>query len=172
MAEPKKPTPSTHPLAGVSGTVPDPGLGRAPTPPIGTATGPGTRTGDEDEADPRDLAIAALTDQVGRLTSLVMSGTVNVGKVSAEQEAEARYEAAKKEIEKGNVVRSQEAADRMFPGGSKLFRCLLTDGNRHPQLTIRADTEIDAAARYMHVCGVTAAEKKTVVEPLGAVSRA
>lgn len=113
--------------------------------------------------DPRDEAIAALREQLDRLERQMASNAVNAPAVVQEEKSRREQDEWKKELAKGTTGMTQDAADRRFPEGRHVFLCDLPDGNRHPTLSIRADNEVDAAARYLSVCGVRSAEKQVVV---------
>ncbi len=108
--------------------------------------------------------LAALKAQVARLEALVTANAVNaVGVVQAEK-SKAEQKALQEHIEKGKQQITQDEADRQFPGGRFRWVCVLPDGNDHPRVVISADNEVDAAARYCAVCGVTSSEKRVTVE--------
>lgn len=116
-----------------------------------------------DTIDPRDAKIAALESQLARIEGLITSGSVNAVDAKQKERSEAELEAAKIEIAKGKQQITQEAADRQFPGGKFRYRCHLADGNDLPAIAIGADNEVDAAARYLAVCGVRSSEKQVSV---------
>lgn len=77
----------------------------------------------------------------------------------------AEQEAIKAEIDKGNRRRTQEEADRRFPEGKHVWRCVLAaDKNGHPELLIRAANQTDAAARYLAACGINHTEHRVQVD--------
>jgi hypothetical protein len=77
----------------------------------------------------------------------------------------AEQEHIKAEIDKGTKRRTQEHADRLFPEGKHVYRCVLAaDKNGHPELLIRAANETDAVGRYLAACGVNHTEHKVQVE--------
>lgn len=75
-----------------------------------------------------------------------------------DKEREADLAAAEREISRGNDARSQDVAFDRYPNGRHVYRVHLPDKNGHPELAIRADTETDARARYLDVCGVRSTE--------------
>ncbi len=107
--------------------------------------------------------IERLEAELEGLRDLIKSGAVNAVAVREKETREEWYQQQAKEISKGNVVRTQEAADRQFPEGRKRYRCVLTDCNRHPEILVRADNETDAVGRYLAVCGINSAEKKVTL---------
>ena len=125
--------------------------------------------------DPRDAEIAALRqmveaqgDALEQLRDLIQVGAVNAVAVTSEEESRRRHEERKAWISQGPLVLTQEACDKMFVTGQHRFRCVLADGNRHPEIVVRADNEIDAAGRYKAVCGIRSAEKDVTVSRVAA----
>jgi hypothetical protein len=55
--------------------------------------------------------------------------------------------------------RTQEIVDRTYEG-KRRWRIVLPDGNGHPALTIPADTQPDAIARYNAACGIRGTDKE------------
>ena len=120
--------------------------------------------------DPRDAEIATLKaqlaeqgDAIKKLAAAMESGAVNTADANQQKKSESELEAFKLELAKGREKLTQEAADRQFPGGKHRYLCHLADGNGHPQIAIGADNEVDAAGRYMAVCGINSSEKKVSV---------
>jgi hypothetical protein len=105
------------------------------------------------------LRMEALEERLEQLTALLHSKSVNAADVLKSKDREAWYAEQAKEISKGNVVRTQEEAERRYPKGEHQFRCVLEDGNRHPPIVVRADNEVDAKGRYCDLCGVLSHEK-------------
>lgn len=119
--------------------------------------------------DPRDAQIDALKEQLEEqskqlteLFGMIKSGSVNVVEASQEKKSRDELEALKAHIEKGKEQITQEECDRQF-GGRHRFRCVLPDGNGHPQIVVSADNEVDARARYLAVCGVKSTDKEVQV---------
>lgn len=131
----------------------------AELPPAGDAAPPVVPPAATDQAD----VIADLKQQVAELTRLVHNRTSPAADAIPTDKSMEEQRQLIAEIEKGVQVRTQEAADRQFPGGKFRFRCVLADGNGHPELVIGADGEVDAAARYMAVCGIRSSDKQAQV---------
>lgn len=115
-------------------------------------------------ANPRDAKIEDLEVKIARLESLMSANAVNSAGAIQDEKSKAEQKLLQAEVEKGNQRRSQEAADRQFPEGKHRWNCSLSDGNGHPALVISAENEVDAAARYMAVCGVRSSEKQVQVQ--------
>lgn len=123
---------------------------------------------------PSEERVAKLESELAELkkllTSAAAAGTVappgyKLVKDEPDQDAKSRVEqeAIKAHIEKGKQRITQEEADRRYLEGKHRFVCGLDDGNGHPELVISATHEVDAAARYMDVCGIQSSEKKVRV---------
>jgi hypothetical protein len=118
------------------------------------------------ERDVQDAKIAALEAQIAELRKMVQAGaprsleSVQSLELNREREREKWYEEQARYIGKGNVVITQELCDKRYPSGRHTFECILDDGNMHPKIRVKADNEVDAAARYMSVCGINSAEKR------------
>lgn len=137
---------------------------------------------DEAERPEAEAAPAPSEDRVGKLEAELAelkklfatasaAGTVappGYRLVKDEPDQDARSLAEKQaiiaHIDKGKQKISQEEADRRYPEGKHRFVCLLEDGNGHPELIVSASHEVDAAARYLDVCGVQNSEKKVSVK--------
>jgi len=120
--------------------------------------------------DPRDEEIAAMKVQIAAQAEAMAAmqkqfaaGAVNAVDAVQERKSKAEQVALIAEIEKGTQQRTQEVCDRDFPEGRFRWRCVLSDGNRHPELIVTADNETDAGARYLKVCGVTTHDKPVTV---------
>lgn len=86
------------------------------------------------------------------------------------------YEAWKREASRPAKERSQDAADRLFTGPLR-FKVRLDstqpDGKKgpniseHPELVIAANSDLEAQARYLHLCGIRIREPsyKVITEP-------
>ena len=111
-----------------------------------------------------EAKLEAQSAQIDQLLLNQKAGAINA--VDAQQDARSKAEtdALRKEVEKGNQQRTQEVADRKYEYGKHRFKCVLADGNRHPEISVRADNEVDAKARYLDVCGILAAEKPVQIE--------
>lgn len=73
----------------------------------------------------------------------------------------AEQAAIKAEIDKGNVKRTQEHCNKLFPEGKHVFRCqLAADRNGNPELMVRASNPTDAVARYLAACGINHTEHR------------
>lgn len=123
---------------------------------------------------PSEDRVAKLESELAELKKLLAAasaaGTVappGYRLVKDEPDQDARSLAEKQaiiaHIDKGKQKISQEEADRRYPEGKHRFACLLEDGNGHPELIVSASHEVDAAARYLDVCGVQSSEKKVRV---------
>jgi len=115
--------------------------------------------------DPKEARIAFLEDQVARLVRIAQSGTSDVLKTAMTTQREEWFEEQKLIIQKGNVQRTQELADKLYQG-KHTFQAILPDGNLQPMLRIRADHQLDVKGRYFHVCGIVSAEKEVIVVQL------
>ena len=122
-----------------------------------TKPAPGTMRGIQaDDAG----ELATLRAEVADLKKLIEAKATNAVEVKHAQAREEWFLEQSREISKGNVVRTQEEADRRFPKGQHKWRCVLTDGNLHPEVVVRADNAVDAAGRYANVCGINSHEKQ------------
>lgn len=115
------------------------------------------------QSDERDEKIAALEASLASIQAQLNAGAVNAVEAVQQREQKEKLAAIQAEIEKGNQARSQEECDRQFEGGRHRWKCVLPDGNGHPELIVSADNDTDAVARYLKVCGVTSHEKQVVV---------
>lgn len=125
-----------------------------------------------DAPTPSELRLQAQIDELKALLSTsAAAGTVappgyKLVKDEPGQDAKSLAEQAalRAEIDKGTRQRTQEHANRLFPEGKHVYRCLLAaDKNDNPELLIRAANPTDAVARYLAACGINHTEHKVVV---------
>lgn len=104
--------------------------------------------------DVRDAEVAALRAELKEMRELIRAGAVDQVAASQEERSRREQEAIAAEVAKGNQQRTQEEADRRFPEGKHRWKCVLADGNGHPEIVVSATNAVDAAARYCDVCGI------------------
>jgi hypothetical protein len=126
------------------------------------------------KADTNTPAVPAVASPAAPLPAIqVPDGYMLVPKDPATDWEKGGRAAFVAEVGKGAAVRTQEAADKMYPDGDKAFWVQLNDGNGNHRLRIRAVSEADAQARYNVVCGIQSTdpdkggESRYTVEPAG-----
>lgn len=89
------------------------------------------------------------------------------------------WEQTKAELSRPAAERSQDIADRKYGTVGKRFRVYLDstqedgkpgpDVSEHPKLTISANSDLEAQARYLDLCGIHKHDYRLACEPVAAV---
>ena len=92
---------------------------------------------------------------------------------------DASYEAWKADVARPAAVRTQEVADKKYGTGGRRFKVRLDaradDGkpgpnvSEHPELWISANSDLEAGARYLEICGIRKHDYRIVAEPVAAM---
>src|ERR1700736_2580427 len=74
----------------------------------------------------------------------------------------AQQERIRAECDKTSQQRTQDAADKLWPGrpDQPRWKVHLPDKNLQPEIVLPAETEADAIGRYNQVCGINSTQTK------------
>lgn len=128
-------------------------------------------------ADPEKAALlVALQQMQARLDAMEQQVRVQQETLSNSRTRviDAEYEAYKLEVARPAKDRTQDIADKKYGKDGKRFRCRLDASksdnptvniSEHPELVVSANSDLEAQARYLDLCGIRKHDYAVSVTP-------